>query len=589
MTKLGVLFSVLGVGAGCIPAFAQKQLPNIIVMLSDDQGWGDLGFTGNTFVQTPNIDRIAHEGTILENFYVCPVSSPTRAEFLTGRYHVQSGVNSTTGGGERFNLGEKTIAEYFREAGYATSLFGKWHSGTQYPYHPNARGFEEFYGFCSGHWGNYWNPVLEHNGEIISGEGFIIDDLTDKALDYIRDHKEHPFFMFLSYNTPHSPMQVPDSWWNRVKDRTLSQRATFPEQEDTTFTKAALALAENLDWNIGRVLSLLHSLDLEQETIVIYFSDNGPNSFRWNGGMKGRKGSTDEGGVRSPFCIRWPGHIRKEAVETQLSGAIDLIPTLLGLAGIEYTPLRKLDGIDWGQRLLDEKAPAMDRVLYSYWGGKTSVRIPYYLLDAEGYLYKTDIDREQRKDVSDKEPEIYERMKRYSNWFKDELLADFPKKDTRPFIIGHPQETYSKLPARDARISGPIERSNRYPNCSYFTNWKSPEAEISWNVEVEESGLFEAFIYYTCDKRNIGSTFELRTDRDAENLVFTLDQVNDQPMLGADLDRVLREESYVKGFAPCSVGTIPLSKGTATLSLQAKTIRNEEAMNFWMLVLKRVK
>ncbi len=108
-------------------------------------------------------------------------------------------------------------------------------------------------------------------------------------------------------------------------------------------------------------------------------------------------------------------------------------------------------------------------------------------------------------------------------------------------------------------------------------------------MEVEESGLFEAFIYYTCDKRNIGSTFELRTDRDAENLVFTLDQVNDQPMLGADLDRVLREESYVKGFAPCSVGTIPLSKGTATLSLQAKTIRNEEAMNFWMLVLKRVK
>ena len=395
--------------------------------------------------------------------------------------------------------------------------------------------------------------------------------------------------MFLSYNTPHSPMQVPDSWWNRVKDRTLSQRATFPEQEDTTFTKAALALAENLDWNIGRVLSLLHSLDLEQETIVIYFSDNGPNSFRWNGGMKGRKGSTDEGGVRSPFCIRWPGHIRKGAVETQLSGAIDLSPTLLGLAGIEYTPLRKLDGIDWGQRLLDEKAPAIDRVLYSYWGGKTSVRISYYLLDAEDHLYKTDIDRAQRKDVSDKEPEIYERMKRYLNWFKDELLADFPKKDTRPFIIGHPQETYSKLPARDARISGPIERSNRYPNCSYFTNWKSPEAEISWNVEVEESGLFEAFIYYTCDKRNIGSTFELRTDRDAENLVFTLDQVNDQPMLGADLDRVLREESYVKGFAPCSVGTIPLSKGTATLSLQAKTIRNEEAMNFWMLVLKRVK
>lgn len=146
--------------------------------------------------------------------------------------------------------------------------------------------------------------------------------------------------MFLSYNTPHSPMQVPDSWWNRVKDRTLSQRATFPEQEDTTFTKAALALAENLDWNIGRVLSLLHSLDLEQETIVIYFSDNGPNSFRWNGGMKGRKGSTDEGGVRSPFCIRWPGHIRKGAVETQW---------------LSYSYHRWLEMIKWIRDMTDTK------------------------------------------------------------------------------------------------------------------------------------------------------------------------------------------------------------------------------------------
>lgn len=589
MDRLGVFFGVLGLGASFIPASAQKQRPNIIVMLSDDQGWGDLGFTGNSFVQTPNIDRIAREGTILDNFYVCPVSSPTRAEFLTGRYHVRSGVNSTTGGGERFNLDEKTIAEYFREAGYSTSLFGKWHSGTQYPYHPNARGFEEFYGFCSGHWGNYWNPVLEHNGEITSGNGFIIDDLTDKALDYMYSHKDIPFFMFLSYNTPHSPMQVPDSWWNRVKDRTLSQKATLPEKEDTTFTKVALALAENLDWNIGRVLSQLEALDLERETIVVYFSDNGPNSFRWNGGMKGRKGSTDEGGVRSPFCIRWPGHIREGAVEPQLFGVIDLLPTFLGLAGIEYSPLNELDGIDLKQHLLEEKTLIRDRVLYSYWGHKTSVRIPGYVLDAEEHLYKTDIDRGQQNDLSNSRPDILERMKKSLNWFKDEVLTGFSLEDTRPFVIGHPQELYSKLPARDADISGSIERSNRYPNCSYFTNWKGLDAKITWNVEVEESGLFEAFIYYTCDKRNIGSIFNLGTNREGESLDFTLTEVNDQPMLGADLDRVPREESYVKGFHPCSVGLIPLSKGTATLALQAQTIRNEEAMNFWMLVLKRVK
>lgn len=587
MNKVGALFSLLVVQAGLNPAFAQKQLPPIIVILSDDQGWGDLGFTGNTFVKTPNIDRIAGEGTILENFYVCPVSSPTRAECLTGRYHVRAGVNATTGGGERFDLGEKTIAEYFREAGYATSLFGKWHSGTQYPYHPNARGFNEFYGFCSGHWGNYWNPVLEHNGEITSGNDFISDDLTDKALDYIRFHHERPFFMFLSYNTPHSPMQVPDSWWNRVKDRALSQRAALPEKEDTTFTKAALALAENLDWNIGRLLSELEALHLEQETILVYFSDNGPNSFRWNGGMKGRKGSTDEGGVRSPFCIRWPGHIRKGAVEPQLSGAVDLLPTLLGLAGIDYVADRKLDGIDLKQCLLEGGAPVQDRVLFSYWEHKTSVRVPGYLLDAEGRLYKTAIDRGQRKDISESEPDMLERMKEYSDWFHDELLRDLPSQDTRPFIIGHPQELYTKLPARDARISGSIERSNRYPNCSYFTNWKGRDGKITWNVVVEEAGVFEAIIYYTCDQRNIGSLFELRTDREGEKLLFALEQVNDRPMLGADLDRVPRQESYVKGFGPYPAGTIFLSKGATTLTLQAKTIHNEEAMNFWMLVLKR--
>lgn len=154
MDRVGVFFSALGLGACLMTASAQRQRPNVIVILSDDQGWGDLGFTGNSFVQTPNLDRMARERTLLDNFYVCPVSSPTRAEFLTGRYHVRSGVNSTTGGAERFNRDEKTLAEYFREAGYSTALFGKWPSGTQYPYHPNARGFEAFYGFSSGHWGN---------------------------------------------------------------------------------------------------------------------------------------------------------------------------------------------------------------------------------------------------------------------------------------------------------------------------------------------------------------------------------------------------------------------------------------------------
>jgi len=138
--------------------------PNVIIILSDDQGWGDLGLQGNTNINTPNIDALSATGATLNNFYVCAVCSPTRAELLTGRYHFRGGVYSTGGGGERLDLDETTIAELFQKAGYSTAAYGKWHNGMQYPYHPNGRGFSDYYGFCSGHWGNYHSPMLEHNG-----------------------------------------------------------------------------------------------------------------------------------------------------------------------------------------------------------------------------------------------------------------------------------------------------------------------------------------------------------------------------------------------------------------------------------------
>ncbi len=284
--------------------------PNVVVILSDDQGWGDLSVHGNTNIATPNIDSLARDGALFERFFVCPVCSPTRAEFLTGRYHPRGGVWSTSRGGERLDLDERTIGEAFKAAGYATGAFGKWHNGTQYPYHPNARGFDEYYGFCSGHWGNYFDPLLEHNGRTVRGKGFIIDDLTDHAIGFIEEHRSEPFFCYVPYNTPHSPMQVPDQFYEKFDGAELEMRHRDPEREELGMTRAALAMCENIDWNVGRVLAKLDELKLADNTIVVYFADNGPNSFRWNGDMKGRKGSTDEGGVRSPLLMRWPGHIQ---------------------------------------------------------------------------------------------------------------------------------------------------------------------------------------------------------------------------------------------------------------------------------------
>ena len=231
--------------SGCSEEIADEDKstpPNIILIVTDDQGWGDLSINGNTNLSTPNIDRLSRSGASFERFYVSPVCSPTRAELLTGRYHPRGGVYSTSAGGERLDLDETTFAEVFKGAGYNTAAFGKWHNGMQYPYHPNARGFDEFYGFCSGHWGNYFSPMLEHNGELVKGNGFVIDDFTEKAMEFIESNKGDPFLVYLPYNTPHSPMQVPDQWWSKFADMELKDRHRDPDREDILHTKAALAM-----------------------------------------------------------------------------------------------------------------------------------------------------------------------------------------------------------------------------------------------------------------------------------------------------------------------------------------------------------
>src|SRR6056297_72863 len=248
--------------------------PNIVLIISDDQGWGDLSVHGNENIRTPNIDSLAMDGASFTNFYVSPVCSPTRAELLTGRYHPRSGVFGTSAGGERMDLDETTLADIFWEASYATGIFGKWHNGMQYPYHPNGRGFDEFYGFCSGHWGDYFSPTLEHNGRIVQGEGYLPDDFTNRAMTFIENNKDNPFFVYIAYNTPHSPMQVPDRWWNKFKDKDITLRGTEADRENIVHTRAALAMCENIDWNVGRVVAKIKGLNLEDNTIILFFNDN---------------------------------------------------------------------------------------------------------------------------------------------------------------------------------------------------------------------------------------------------------------------------------------------------------------------------
>ncbi|WP_236974559.1 arylsulfatase [Membranihabitans maritimus] len=557
--------------------------PNVIVILSDDQGWGDLSITGNTTLQTPNIDRIGKEGALLSRFYVSPVCSPTRAEFLTGRYHTRMGVYSTSAGGEMMDLDEKTIAQVFQEAGYATAAFGKWHNGMQFPYHPNARGFEEYYGFCSGHWGDYFSPPLDHNGELVKGNGYLTNDFTDHALDFMADNKDQPFFMYVAYNTPHAPMQVPDRWWKDMVSRNLNQYTDDRFEEDTLFTKAALAMCENIDWNVGRILDQLDESKLAENTIILYFSDNGPNSYRYNAGFKGRKGSIDEGGVRSPFLIRYPGNIPEGIEVSALSGAIDLLPTLADFSGIEVSTEKKLDGVSLKSVLTNSASPE-DRYLYSYWKGKAGVRTQKYLYTHQDELYDIEEDPGQRNNITEDDALKGEMEGLLTAWVNK--VESEQNIEERPFPLGHPAAEITQMPARDGIAHGGIQRSNKYPNCSFFTNWKKLEDRVTWDVNVWESGIFEVELYYTCPSEDTGATVQLSIGE--QSLKYQVEEAHDPPLRGMENDRVQRPESYVKDFKKVSMGTIQLDGGRGVLELKAMDIPGESVMDFRLLVFRKI-
>jgi len=571
---------LLACGSPQVRAEEPAGRPNVLMILTDDQGWGDLSHSGNTAIRTPHIDSLARDGVFLKHFYVQPVCSPTRAEMLTGRCHTRTGVVGVSTGGERLNADEKTIADHFKAAGYATAAFGKWHNGTQWPYHPNARGFDEFYGFCSGHWGHYFSPQLEHNGEIVKGDGYINDDFTNHAIAFIEKHKGEPFFCYLPLNTPHSPMQVPDEFWERFAGRELMKGG---KGEDVVHSRAALAMCENIDWNVGRLLDALKRLDLDQDTIVIYFSDNGPNGARWNGGLRGIKGSTDEGGVRSPCFMRWPGHFRKGLVVGEISGAIDLLPTLADACGVELKGGKPLDGVSLKPLLMGQRVDWLPRLIFNQWGKGTSVRSETHRLDSQGRLYDMAKDPGQSVDIAKDKPQITKDLIAA----RDKWLAETqtPKQD-RPFTVGHSGSKLTLLPARDARAGGEIQRSSIHPNCSYFTHWTRAVDKVTWDVEVLNAGNYEAVLYYTCKQEDVGCEMKLSL---ADNAVISvISEAHDPPLQGQKENRVYKRESFSKDFRPHSMGRIGLPAGRAQLQLEATRITGAEAIELRALMLRRV-
>lgn len=536
--------------------------PNVLLIVSDDQGWGDLGAHGNPQVRTPNLDSLARDGARFERFYVSPVCAPTRAALLTGRWALRTGVTGVTRGEERMNLGETTLAEVFKAAGYATGAFGKWHNGSQYPYHPNGRGFAEFHGFCCGHWGTYFDPWLEDNGREVQAKGYITDDLTDRAIDFMERRRGGPFLCYVAYNVPHSPMDVPDADFDRLAARPIERRADGG-REDELFTRTALAMVENMDANIGRLLAKLDASGLRERTIVVFLSDNGPNSWRWNGGMRGRKGSVDEGGTRVPCLVRWPGRVKAGATIAQIAADVDLLPTLADLAGIAARTAKPVDGVSL-RPLLEGAAQAWpDRMIFSALGKKMSVRTQRHWAD-EKTLYDLQADPGQENDVAAKLPEVHRELADALRRWRAEVAPAVPV--ARPFSVGYRAFPTTVLPAQDAEPQGPgLRFSSRHPNSAWLTGWTDLTARVTWDIEVATAGRYAVELRYCCPAADVGAEVELAFgDRRVSGRVT---QPCDPPLLSAP-DRVPREESRDKVFGRLALGTIELPAGRGTLVLR---------------------
>ncbi|WP_204660566.1 sulfatase-like hydrolase/transferase [Dyadobacter sandarakinus] len=555
-------------------ALAQKR-PNVVLILTDDQGWGDLSIHGNANVQTPNIDKLAREGARFSRFYVAPLCAPTRAGLLTGRYHYKAGVSGVSNSKEFLNLDELTFADLFKKAGYATGAFGKWHNGSQYPYHPNGRGFDEFYGFLSGHYANYFNTMLDHNGVAVRSIGYITDDLTDQAIGFIEKNKDKPFVCYVPFNAPHSPFQVPDQYYDRVKARGIRQFSQNKTQEQTEVTISALAMCENIDDNVGRILKTLDDLQIAENTIVIYLSDNGPNSWRWNGGMRGRKGMADEGGVRVPFFIRWPGVIPAGKVVEGNAAYIDVLPTLADLTGIATTGTRPLDGISLKPVLTGKAARLPGRLLFSSINKTHSVRqFPYVYQD--GTLYNLSKDSTQQNNLAEQNPDITRSLaSELDHWYK----TTFREVDSvRPIPVGYPRFPKTTLPSQDAILhpsaTGTLSYSSAAPNSSWIANWNDTQSYVTWNVDVHTTGKYKVSILYTSPESGVGNTF--KAELNGKSISGKIKESFD-PELIPSPDRVKREaESYEKEFKTLYVGDWTLEKGTGELKLSVSQLAGQK-------------
>ncbi len=408
--------------------------PNIIYILADDMGYGDIGCYGNKNIKTPNLDKLADEGIRFTDFHSNgAVSSPTRAALLTGKYQQRTGITGVITAKSHRDVGlplsENTIADILRKEGYKTGIFGKWHLGYSKKYNPIHQGFDEFIGYMSGNV-DYHSHVDQEGyydwwrgDELINQRGYTTDLITENAIDFIQRNKENPFFLYIAHEAPHSPYQNRESKADRCPGGVPG--VDFPVSgSEKDIPSIYKDMVEILDENVGKTMEVLKELKLDNKTVVIFCSDNGANKNGSNGILKGFKGSVWEGGHRVPAIIRWSGRIKQGVTSNEPVLTMDIMPTILEIAGHEnYTGI---DGISLADHLLNNK-PLPPRSLFWQHGNYYSIRkndwkLVVYKKHEDPELYNLKSDVKEVFDVSDENPGIVkELLEDLTEWQKNVL------------------------------------------------------------------------------------------------------------------------------------------------------------------------
>jgi arylsulfatase A len=513
---------------------------------------------------------------------------------MTGRYHLRTGVQWVTRGLERMDGEETTLAELFNHNDYQTALFGKWHNGAMAPFDPLSQGFGEFFGFAAGHWNTYFDASLQYGSQMVQTKGYLADVLTDSTISFIERqiNSGSPFFAYVAFNTPHSPFQVPDEFYQRFIN------ADMPEKD-----KAVYAMIENLDYNIDRITKSLEKNTALENTLIIFLGDNGPNGVRYNAGLKGIKASVHEGGLKVPSFWHWPNKWREGNILDGWATHIDIFPTLVGLLDLDIpTSTKPIDGKDISNQLNSGEIQNPDKMHFSHHSQTVdlqplpgSVRAGNFRAvsyeEDNWELYDLASDPNQELNIATQNEDLVDSLsKAYMTWFK-EVSANLPLERWTPIDVKPILSV--EIPAHEAHAEGAAKYAGGFGWAGdWISGFANNKAAVIFPIINQEYASYTVQIKYSLPKVASSSIpaihFNYRNEERVTQRIGSLSLAVKKAEIIDNPDRIERGEAPEKEWITSEKTVISIPKGKGYISIQAITESGLAELEIKSIILQKI-